>query len=75
MAKYLFITGKNGSEWIDEYETLNAAIAAADHEWRHTNDADKSALEYAYILESVNPDPDAENHLDGDIVKVYKESL
>lgn len=73
MAKYIYITGKMGSEWPEEYNTLEEATKAADYEWSHMCEADKKALDYAYILESVNPDTEAPNHYDGDPVKVYKE--
>lgn len=73
MAKYIYITGKMGSEWVEEFETLEEAKKAADYEWDHMTGWDKKTLEYAYILESVNPDPDAPDHFDGDPVKIYKE--
>lgn len=70
---YLVISGKMGSEWIDEYETKKAAIDAANYEYNHMCKGDKESTDYMYILKSVNPDEDAPNHYDGDIVKIYIE--
>lgn len=73
MAKYIYIYGKMGSEWIEEFETLEAAKKHGDYDWNHQNDYDKKHCDYAYILESVNPDPDAPDHLDGNPVIIYKD--
>lgn len=69
--KYIIITGCKGSEWTEEHETKEQAIKAADKEYNHMNECDKKNTSYMYILESVNPDEDAPNHFDGDIVKTY----
>ena len=73
MAKYIYITGKMGSEWTEEHNTLEEAKKAANYDWGHMCEADKKAFDYAYILESVNPDPDAPDHLDGNPVIIYKD--
>ena len=73
MAKYIYITGKKGSEWTEEYNTLEEATTAAEYEVKHMCKADFESYEYIYILESANPDPDAPSHYDGNPVKVYKE--
>ena len=74
MAKFINIFGKMGSEWTEEHETKEEAIQAAESEWNHLSDYDKKHCDYFYTLESENEDEDAPNHLDGDIVKVYKDS-
>lgn len=71
--EYIYITGKKGSEWPEEFETLEEAEKFATYEFNYMTEADKEALEYAYILKSVNPDTEAPNHYDGDIIKIYKE--
>jgi hypothetical protein len=68
---YLLITGKKGSEFCDEFETKKEAITAGNYEFRHLEKDDIKNTDYMYILKSVNPDPDAPNHYDGDIVKIY----
>lgn len=73
MAKYIFIEGQKGSEWPQEFNTKEEAIKVADYSWNHREEADRQATEYAYILESVNPDEETPDHFDGDIIKIYKE--
>ena len=70
--EYIYITGKKGNEWSEEYFTKKEAINAANYEWDHMCEADKKSIDYAYILKSVNPDEDAPDHFDGDIIKIYK---
>lgn len=73
MANYIYVYGKMGSEWIEEYNTLEEATQAADYEWGRMNEADRKACDYAYILKSANPDEEADDHLNGEIIKVYRE--
>jgi hypothetical protein len=72
MAKYIYITGKMGSEWTEEYDTIEEAINAADSDWNHLTDHDKKTYDNAFILESANPDEEAPDHYDGDYIKIYK---
>lgn len=69
--KYILIDVKNGDMFDKEFSTREEAIKQADIEWNHLSKADKEHTEAFYILESVNPDEDAENHYDGNIVKDY----
>lgn len=73
MARFIYIEGMKGSEWPEEYNTLEEALKAGDYNWSHKCEADKKALDYAYILESVNPDEEAPDHYDGNPVKIYKD--
>lgn len=70
--KYIIIDRKNGDEFTEEFESKEEAISRADTEWDHLSDYDKKHREAFYVLESANPDEDAENHFDGDPVKTYK---
>lgn len=72
--KYIVLSKYEGSMDEDsrEFNTLDEAVKYADEEYNHLSDNDLSRCEYYYILESTNPDEDAENHYDGDVVKEYK---
>ena len=63
---------KNGDIFTEEHETLEAAIESAEYDWNHLSESDKKHRESFIVLKSANPDVDAENHLDGDIVKRWK---
>ena len=51
--------------FTEEFETADKAIQAGKNEWARLNDTDRKNCVEFYILESVNPDEDAEDHLDG----------
>lgn len=72
--KYIVINKMSNIMDIEakEFATAEDAIAYADNDYNLMSDNDKKHLEYYYILESVNPDEEAENHFDGDTVKTYK---
>ena len=59
-------------EFVEEFNTKEEAIAFADKEWKGMVKADQDSTVAFYILESVNPDPESEDHYDGDFVKIYK---
>lgn len=71
--KYIVIDCKNGDEFTEEFETKEEAINYADANWNGLSDYDKKQRDNYFVLESVNPDEEAENHFDGDIVKAYKQ--
>lgn len=71
--KYLVISGqKNGTGdlFTSEYNTQEEAIKAAEYALAHLTDREKEKTSL-YVLESANPDEEAENHFDGNIVKQY----
>lgn len=65
---YLLI---NDSE-VEEFNTQEEAIKRGNTVFNKMCKADKVKCEFFYVLKSANPDPDAEDHFDGDIVKIYK---
>lgn len=69
--KYLFIDRKNSDEFIDEFNSEKEAIEAAEMNWTHLTDNEKKSREAFYVLESVNPDEDADDHLEGNIIKDF----
>ena len=71
--KYIIIDQiKNGDLFTEEFETKNEAIEAAQASWNHLSPLDKSRRESFYVLESVNADEEAVDHLDGDTVVSFK---
>ena len=72
--KYLVLSKFKGSmdECHEEFETLEKAVSFADEEYNHLCEKDLRNCEYYYILESVTPDEEADDHLDGNIIKSYK---
>lgn len=72
--KYLVIRKQKRSmdEEVNEFESLEEAINFSDSEFNYYCENDRKNCEYFFILESVNPDEDSENHYDGNYVKIYK---
>lgn len=69
---FVVIDSKDGDLFTEEYCTEDDAIEAAEAAWDKLTDAEKASREAFYVIKSVNPDPDAQDHLDGDIVKEWK---
>lgn len=71
--KYILIDWvRDGDMFTEEFETAEEAIEAASYEWEHLSESDKNRRSDFYVLESANPDAEAEDHLDGNIVKRWK---
>ena len=69
--KYVVVYQTETDWFTKDFEKKEAAIKHADYMWNHLTDAEKRKCPDFYVLESVNPDEEAENHLDGDYVKKY----
>ena len=67
--KYIVMDEKNGDLFSEEYEAIESAIEAAELEFNRLTDFDKEQRSAFYVLESINPDPDAEDHFDGNVIK------
>lgn len=70
--KYLVIEETETDCFVEEYATRQEAVMEADDRWRKMTYYDKKRAKSFYVLESVNPDEDAPDHLDGDPIKEYK---
>lgn len=55
-----------GDQYDKEFETRERAIDEAVMLWAHLTDREKKKTT-VFVLESVNPDVDAEDHFDGDV--------
>lgn len=56
-----------GDEFDKEFDVLEDAVEEAKNQWDHLTYAEQKKRT-VYVLESVNPDEDAENHFDGNYV-------
>lgn len=72
MARFIFIEETNTDSFAKEFDSEEEAIKHGDYCWERNTAADRKKLTACYILKSINPDVDADNHFDGDIVKEYK---
>lgn len=70
--KYVVMDNKNGDLFNTEHETKEQALACAEEKWSYLTEKEKKDRESFFVLESENPDEEAENHFDGDIIKKYK---
>lgn len=70
--KYVLIDDCNTELFTEEFENKEQAIAYGDKEWSHLSERDKKRRTSYYLIESVNPDEEAEDHLDGDTIKEWK---
>ena len=58
----------NDDIYVREFEDEREAVIYAEGMWAHMSSHDKKHSTAFYVLESVNPDVDAEDHFDGDTV-------
>lgn len=70
--KYIVVDEKENDVFTKEFDSKEEAIKYADIDYDRMSESDKAKRKAYYILESVNPDEDAENHFDGNIIKEYK---
>lgn len=67
--KYIVIDVKQGDMFTKEFDIKAEAIRQAEEDFNSLTEADKKARSDFYVLESINPDEEAENHFDGTEVK------
>ena len=70
--KYIIMDYVNGDCFTDEFEDKEEALREAEEQWEHLTRFDQKHRTAFYVLESVNPDEEAPDHYDGDIVKRWK---
>ena len=72
--KYVVIDAiKSGDIYTEEFNTADEALDYAEREWSRLSRHDQARRESYIVLASVNPDEDAEDHFDGDVVKDFTE--
>lgn len=72
MKYIVFDERKNGQIFTEEFESKEEAIEFAEYDWDRRTSHDKKNTTGFYVLESVNPDEDAEDHFDGDVIRTFK---
>ena len=71
-APYIVIDDCGADLYATNCGSEAEAIAEASAQWDLLTESDKKRRNEFLILKSVNPDPEAENHFDGDIVRRWK---
>ena len=71
--KYILIDSVGTDEFISEFDDKVAAIEEAKKEWSFLTDHDKGCRDRFYVLESANPDENADDHFDGNPVYTIKD--
>lgn len=68
--RYILISESDLNYDVDakEFETEREAVTFAEGMWASMSSHDKKHSTAFYVLESVNPDVDAEDHFDGNPV-------
>lgn len=70
--KYIIMDYTDGDCFTDEFDDKEEALQEAEEQWEHLTKCDQKCRTAFYVLGSVNPDEDAPDHYDGDIVKRWK---
>lgn len=70
--KYILMDEVNGDIFNKEFTTSEEALTCAEREWNSLSEYDKKKRTAFYVLESVNPDTEAMDHFDGDVIKSWK---
>lgn len=69
--KYVVVDATKSDWFTSEFDNKEDAIKEADYQFDRLTEFDKKKRENFYVLESANPDEDADNHFDGNVVKQY----
>ena len=69
--KYIIIDIKDGDMFDKEFDSKDEAIKEANKQFSWLTESDKKKRSAFYVLESVNPDEEADNHYDGEVIKKY----
>lgn len=70
--KYIVMDCTDTDMFNESFETAEEAVEQAELDWSRMSDYDKNRRTEYYVLESANPDEEAEDHFDGDIIKRWK---
>ena len=70
--KYIIIDERKNDFLTEEFESKDEAIKTAKSDWDRRTAYDKKNTKAYYVLESVNPDEDADDHYDGNPILTLK---
>lgn len=68
--RFVLVDNK-GDIFTKEFATKEEAIAQGKIDWSHLTEKEQKNRKEFYVLESVNPDEEAINHLDGNPVYIW----
>lgn len=69
--RYILVDQTATDAFTEEFETKEEAIAAGARQFNYLTESDLKERTAFYVLKSINPDEEAENHFDGEIVKEW----
>lgn len=69
--KYILFDQTETDAFTSEFDNLDEAIKAGDRDFGYLTDNDKKHRTAFYLLESCEPDEEAEYHYDGKIIKEW----
>ena len=70
--KYIIMDYKDCDCFTDEFENKEEALQEAGEQWEQLTEHDQQRRTAFYVLESINPDENAPDHYDGEIIKRWK---
>ena len=70
--KYVIIDDCGTDLYTEEFNDKEKAVNQAICKWNRLSDHDKNRRMAFFVLESVNPDEEAEDHLDGTPILTLK---
>ena len=73
--KYILIddaTTTHCSVFTKEFDTAEEAIRAGENDWSYLTAKEQKTRDEFYVLESVNPDENADDHFDGTPIRIWK---
>lgn len=69
--KYILVDETKTDMFTKEFDDKQKALEEGEREFALLTSFDKKRRLGFYVLESINPDEDAENHFDGNIIKQW----
>ena len=70
--EYIIMDCTDTDMFNESFETAEEAIEQAELDWEHRTAHDKNRRTEYYVLESANPDEEAEDHFEGNVLKRWK---
>lgn len=66
--KYVILDERNNDLFTSEFDTKEEATKEARKQFEYLTDSEKTKLVSFCVIESVNPDEEAPDHFDGNII-------
>lgn len=69
--RFILVDNRENDFFQKEFDSMEEAIEQGEYDFDHMTTSEKKRCSGFYVLESVNPDEDAEDHFDGNIIKQW----